>query len=128
MLNPLLALRTNVLAVPKAWGEELWLTNQPEYCAKLLLLQPDWQCSLHRHRLKKETFIVMEGEVVLQVGVDLQATLHRLTPGEQLTLLPQTYHRFWTTSPQGATILEISTHHSDLDVERLAPSSPIDPF
>ena len=112
--------------VPKIWGEEIWLTNTPMYCAKFLALKDGYQCSLHRHLQKTETFFVLEGAVNLEVQTCSDQRLlstNRLETGEN-------YHipvgdRFSTARPGGAIILEVSTEHDDLDVERRADSRTI---
>lgn len=109
--------------VEKHWGYELWLTNRPKYCAKILELKPGKKCSLHRHRDKEETFIVIEGALLLQVGAVAYPDLRYMSAGDSYDIAPKTYHRF--SSRTGATILEISTHHSDEDVERLEDSGDL---
>ncbi|SRR6266481_5598686 len=114
--------------VPKIWGEEIWLTNTPMYCAKFLALKDGYQCSLHRHLLKTETFFVLKGAVDLEVqtGLDQKSlSTLRLEAGENYHLPAGVFHRFSTAKPGGAIILEVSTRHDDLDVERLEDSRAI---
>ena len=88
-------------------------------------------CSLHRHNVKDETFTVLAGVVHLQVGDDV----HVLKNGDSFRITPGTWHRFSNKenshpkSPNAvpATILETSTHHDDLDVERAFPSMYLGP-
>jgi hypothetical protein len=42
----------------KVWGEEQWLVNTGAYCGKRMLLKKGFQCSLHHHKIKDETFIL----------------------------------------------------------------------
>ena len=66
--------------VPKVWGQEEWLVNQAleaepsdgkltgtsvphGYCLKRLAIRPRAQCSMHRHLVKDETFLVEHGIV-----------------------------------------------------------------
>ena len=110
--------------VKKAWGCETWLVNEEEYCAKILEIIPGYQCSLHRHEIKKETFIVQAGVVRLeQRGVRGEVIDEMLVEGDSRTIMPKTPHRF--SSHNGATILEVSTHHSDSDVVRYTDSGKI---
>jgi D-lyxose ketol-isomerase len=113
--------------VPKAWGREIWLVNGPLYCAKLLVLTEGQQCSLHRHKIKDETFFMLEGAGIYVEFLSHEDSRHNvraLLPGESQHIYPFTYHRFW--SPEGpAILLEVSTQHSDDDVERLEESGPI---
>ena len=83
--------------------------NEPEYCSKYLTLFPGQECPLHSHKLKKETFFALRGEVELTVdGVSV-----RLTPGRSLTLKPGSRHTF--RSEAGAVIEEVSTHDENSD-------------
>lgn len=110
--------------VPKVWGQEHWLVNEPEYCAKILELDPHFQCSLHYHKIKKETFLVQEGVVTLeQRDVRGVPIVEILLEGDSRTIMPKTPHRF--SSRLGATILEISTHHDDSDCVRIEPSGAL---
>lgn len=114
--------------VPKIWGEEIWLTNIPMYCAKFLALKDGYQCSLHRHLQKTETFFVLEGAVNLEVqsGADQKLlSVTRLEAGDNYHIPVGVFHRFSTARPGGAIILEVSTRHDDLDVERLEDSRAI---
>jgi quercetin dioxygenase-like cupin family protein len=104
----------------KVWGREIWLVNSPLYCAKLLVLEPRMRCSLHRHLVKDETFFMLEGAGVY---VESMGTIHGMLPGDNFPVHPKAWHRFW--SPDGpAVLLEVSTQHSDADVERLEESGP----
>ena len=114
--------------VKKVWGEEQWIVNEKEYCAKLLLLDSGYQCSLHAHVEKKETFNVLEGSVFLEVIAPDDpyppAIINiEVLPGQRFTIDPGWYHRF--SSKTGAIILEVSTHHDDTDVIRKAKSGPV---
>jgi len=111
--------------VEKVWGYEFWITNELEYCAKILQLTAGFQCSLHYHPKKKETFHVLNGQVKLEQrdirGIPFEEIL---MPGDTRTIYPKTPHRF--SSVDGAKILEISTHHEDSDVVRFTDSGPIE--
>jgi D-lyxose ketol-isomerase len=104
--------------VDKLWGSETWLVNEPEYCAKRMRLLEGAFCSFHRHPRKKETFLVEDGIIRLEYGLD--GSYIDLAPGDHFTLAPGTWHRF--TGKTGATFLEVSTHHDDKDCERLTSS------
>ena len=105
--------------IKKAWGFEDVLVNEAEYCAKRLWIHPGKQCSLHYHKIKKETFLVEKGVVELELP-DWQGQLRE---GEMAIVYPGEAHRF--ASLEGAVILEVSTHHDDSDVIRLEPSGEI---
>jgi len=105
--------------VKKDWGHEEYTADEPEYCGKLLVIDPDWQCSLHMHPVKKETFFVLTGMVVLELGSAQVGAIK----GDRFTVLPGTKHRFGSIG--GATLIETSTHHEDDDVVRFEPSRRI---
>ncbi len=100
----------------KLWGEELWIVNNDRYCGKRLLLKAGWQCSLHWHRFKQETFFVATGWVRFENGVER----FDLGPGQQTTVYPGIKHRF--AGLTDAVIFEFSTTHDESDVERLEQS------
>ena len=83
--------------------------NEPEYCSKWLTLSPGQSCPRHYHRLKKETFFVLKGEVELEADGEV---IH-LAPGQRFTILPGVRHAF--SSRAGAVIEEVSTHDENSD-------------
>ena len=111
--------------ITKVWGEEKIICMEPEYTAKYLIISPGYQCSLHFHPIKKETFTVQEGTIKLeQRDVRGFPFEERLFPGESRTIMPKTPHRF--SSVRGAVLLEVSTKHSDDDVVRIEESRRIE--
>ncbi len=116
------------IRVPKIWGQEIWLTNSEKYCAKFLILKDGFQCSLHRHLVKDEQFFVLEGQVILEIqtGVDQKFKQSiRLDEGDNYHIPVGVFHRFSTQDHGPAMILEVSTRHDDMDVERLEDSREI---
>lgn len=92
------------------WGQEEWLTNNELYCAKYLILRKGFMSSLHYHKIKDETFIIIKGEVLLEV----EKSKYNLRVGDGYRLTPMITHRFRAIS-ENAIILEVSTHHNDND-------------
>ena len=108
--------------VNKIWGKEEWLVNSEFYCAKWLHLKKGYQCSLHKHKIKDETFYLVFGVVELEIGKLRRR--HTLFPGQQYRIKPNVLHRFKSLTPQ-STILEVSTHHEDSDSYRVIKSGKI---
>lgn len=98
--------------IQKAWGTELIIANNDRYCGKVMRLNRGWQCSLHHHKIKDETFYVLEGVVRFELGGKRLI----LIQGESVYVAPGVKHRFG--SRFGAIMIEISTPHSDDDVYR----------
>ncbi len=112
-------MRLFMKTVPKMWGHEEWLVNEDEYCGKLLYVMKGKMCSMHSHPKKKETFVVLSG----QVRMEVDGGLDTLSPGDIVTILPNEFHRF--AGITDVKLLEISTHHDDDDVVRLTESGDV---
>ena len=110
----------NIGVVPKVWGHEKWLENNEKYCCKLLTLNKGYQCSLHYHKKKDETFLVTSGHVRLE----LNGQVTHLRPGSFVRIPPETPHRF--AGIEDSVIIEISTHHDEEDSYRLEESRKMD--
>lgn len=98
--------------VDKAWGSELWMTNSEKYCGKILTLKKGYRCSLHCHKIKDETFYILDGKVLMEIGSQART----MKDGEVVHILPNMYHRF--TGLEDSRIIEISTQHFDDDSYR----------
>lgn len=100
------------------WGYQVRMVNEPEYCAKLLVLENDTPGSLHYHEKKKETFIILMGEVAVSTPHYFPerglSTIFYKT-GAIITLEPGTKHEMKNTGGSVAVILEVSTHDDDED-------------
>lgn len=107
--------------VDKLWGTEVWHENSELYCMKTLYIMPLFMSSLHCHRKKTETFLVVKGKVELEIDGEVR-TLSYL---DSVTILPGQYHRFRTIGQSGAVVVEASTMHSDDDVYRKEESRKI---
>lgn len=107
--------------VPKGWGREEWLVNTKLYCAKFLIFDPLKECSLHYHELKTETFCVLEGYIELHLnwtGAPKDYEVLHLRKGKSIQILPGLCHRI-VAGAEGATVLEVSTHHKNSDSYRI---------
>ena len=109
-----------MLHVTKDWGTEQWIVNESTHCGKLLIVSPQWQCSLHHHIEKDETFFVMRGPAVMQVEDIVVVAGY----GESFRIPPGTKHRFAALAFR-VKLMEFSSHHDDADVVRHEPTSRI---
>jgi len=80
-----------------------------EYAKKIIVQLPMQRHPLHMHKLKEETFLVLSGDLI----IELDGVEHILGPGEQVTVMPGVWHQF--TTNKGAVFEEISTtaHRND---------------
>lgn len=110
----------------KEWGSEDWIINDKDYCGKRLLLKKGYQCSIHYHEIKKETFYVNKGLVLIKLNDEI----YLMTPGQSLEIKPGERHRFIGITD--AEIIEFSTYHmeedSHRDKENLSGKVPDDVF
>lgn len=111
--------------VKKLWGTEEWLVNNQTYCAKFLNLKSGYQCSLHYHILKDETFYILDGIIEIEYGYgEREMKVGMLKAGEQIRICPLLLHRFKAVT-NTAKILEVSTHHDDEDSYRIETSREV---
>ena len=114
--------------VSKGWGYELWIENNELYCGKHLHVMPRKWCSVHYHKNKKETFYVINGELLLEYSYNLDKEFweekfaHQkvLKKGDSFTLEPMIAHRFTSNDINcPCDFVEFSTHHEDSDSYRI---------
>lgn len=126
---------TGPKVVKRGWGKELWIANSTLYrimkiigivgtvgthCGKLLYLKEGHCCSYHYHLAKDETFLILEGEVDMDIDGE---TVHMLL-GDGVHIAQCVPHRFYGATD--ATIIEVSTLHSEDDSYRIIPSGECD--
>ncbi|MHB8635459.1 MAG: D-lyxose/D-mannose family sugar isomerase [Fimbriimonadaceae bacterium] len=110
------------------------LTEEKEYCEKLMYAQRGMTTPAHAHRLKKEDIIcragflsltvwnqpprLADGPVCLKVCGELQTvpsgTTFTLGPGERVTIVPGVWHSFLPVSDE-CIIGEVSTANDDVN-------------
>lgn len=107
----------NIKIVPKDWGQEEWIVNNEKYCGKKMLIKEGYYCSYHMHKIKEETFYILDGELeLIHNGKYL-----KVGKGETLHLKPGEYHSF--RALKDTIFFEFSTQHLDEDNYRLTKSS-----
>lgn len=109
------------------------LTEEPEYCEKLMYASKGMVTPLHKHKIKKEDIVCRWGRLSVRVCLDPvqpgpdpdvslkingramsleQGTIVILTAGERVTLEPGVLHEFWAESEE-CIIGEVSTANDD---------------
>lgn len=105
---------------PKGWGWELWIHNSPLYCGKLLFFRAGKKCSYHYHKLKKETFYLQSGKLILRYSDqdDLsKAEQTILCPGMSFEVPIGLRHQM--EAIEDSELFEFSTEHFDSDSYRI---------
>lgn len=105
---------------PKGWGHELWIRNCNLYCGKILVFLPKKKFSWHYHKVKDETFFVLEGELLLRFGYEddlANSSCIELRPGAVFHVPPLLRHQL--ESITAAKVMEISTEHFEEDSIRI---------
>lgn len=108
--------------IPKDWGHERIITNNELYCLKVLVCEDErWSSNgkFHYHRIKDETFLVIEGILELDT-VDHEGTItsRHLREGDHIRILPGTKHRF-RSAGRRCKFIEASTTDSPTDSVRV---------
>ncbi|MEA1938662.1 MAG: cupin domain-containing protein [Pseudomonadota bacterium] len=111
-----------VKIVPKAWGREIWMVNNhtENYCGKILEVRKGGKCSLHYHKLKHETFYILEGSICLEIHLieeKNENSFKLLTAGDVIEVRRRQVHRF--EALEDSKIIEISTFHQEEDSYRI---------
>ena len=95
----------------KGWGEEVVVHNDENYCTKILNLKRGGQCSLHMHLEKHETFLVLVGEVEIELFFNLKRESLILKEGESIDIPARMAHKF--KALQASTLLEASNYDKE---------------
>lgn len=104
--------------VPKVWGGESVMHNG-EYSFKVLRINPGCGTSFHRHGLKQETFLVINGEGQVTYGGSLETlTSKDFSNGEFVTIPAGMIHRIRNVGQISLFLVEAGTHHAEEDTER----------
>lgn len=103
--------------VIKPWGQENLIEFNDKYVVKKLLMKQGECCSMQYHELKKETIYVVNGELKVYIGKNIDKLEEKiLKPNDFITIEPFTIHRMEGNTD--CTYIECST--SELwDVIRL---------
>jgi mannose-6-phosphate isomerase-like protein (cupin superfamily) len=110
----------------KKWGKEFIYTLGPEYALKAMTIEPGHQVSMHMHKIKTETFLVVSGVLIVET-IEFKTgekSIHTLNPYDALTLCPESLHTFYCPEDQlsGTIFIEASTQDSPDDNYRVFPS------
>ena len=106
--------------IPKVWGYEIVLVSNELYSCKIMAIKGAFQCSIHYHKLKDETFTLLAGSVRLEHG----KSAHFMDQFKQYRIKPGTKHRFAGFCPW-SFVLEVATEDKADDSYRETKSGRI---
>ena len=92
--------------VIKPWGSEYKIYSNSISSTKLLRINSDKSTSLHCHPIKKTGFVLIKGEVEVDLGF---YNTKKLSPISRLMIRPGLFHSTKNSNKDTATILEIET-------------------
>ena len=104
----------------KGWGYEKWITNNENYCGKLLFFEKGKRCSWHYHNLKDEVFYIYSGRIQLTYGLTddkKAASTVILEPGGSFHVPVGLRHQM--LGLEETEMFEFSTEHLDSDSVRV---------
>jgi mannose-6-phosphate isomerase-like protein (cupin superfamily) len=105
--------------VEKGWGHEMiWATND-KYCGKLLKFNQGAQFSMHFHREKDETWLVMSGKFIVKIIDTKDASIQEFTLTEGQTWRNEPLLPHQVICVEEGTIVEVSTQDSVEDNYRV---------
>lgn len=114
-------MHTRRQVVSKPWGCEYIWARTAQYVGKVLVINPDCKLSRQYHEQKDESFYVLKGSMLLEVGVPGEADFETMIMGvgNSFHCPPGTIHRM-CAGTDGCEVAEVSTPESGAgDIVRL---------
>jgi len=105
--------------IPKGWGHEIIIINDPLYCGKILVFKQGAKFSMHYHMIKDETWYVNKGEFLYRwINTDTaEVNEVKLVEGDTVRQLPGQPHQLEALTD--GEVFEVSTQHFDSDSYRV---------
>ncbi len=99
------------MIVDKPWGRvATYALNQPS-SVRVLTVEPGRQTSVHYHRMRDETWVVLDAGLVVEIG----GRIHRPEPGEEFMIPAEERHRIRCEGAAPARILEVAYGYTSED-------------
>ena len=110
---------SSVNKVEKAWGYELVITNNKDYCGKILHFNEGHKFSMHYHMIKDETWYVNSGNFIYKWIDTNSANVYEesLLCGDVIHIHPGLPHQLIAVTE--GEIFEVSTEHFEHDSYRV---------
>lgn len=104
------------MIIDKPWGKvATYSLNQPS-SVRVITVEPDQQTSVHYHRMRDETWVVLDPGLTIEIGNRVVEAV----PGDEFTIPAEETHRISSNGPRRGRILEIAYGYtSEDDTQRL---------
>lgn len=107
----------------KGWGQEIWIKNIQDYCAKILEFNAGGECSMHFHGLKVETWYVAEGQFTMKYyDTDMGKELEKVLNKGDIVHVPR-FNPHQLKAIVNSKIWEVSSTHYEEDSYRVKPGN-----
>jgi mannose-6-phosphate isomerase-like protein (cupin superfamily) len=94
--------------------------NNDQYCGKILEIDKGKRCSLHYHKIKRESFYLHSGKLIVRIKQSLDSNVveeFEMDVGECMDVEPGTVHQL--EAVEETKLFEFSTTHFESDSYRL---------
>ena len=104
------------MIIDKPWGKVVtYALNQPS-SVRVITVEPDKETSVHYHRMRDETWVVLDPGLTIEIGNRVVEAL----PGDEFTIPAEETHRIRCVGTSRGRILEIAYGYtSEDDTQRL---------
>ena len=109
--------KKNQKTIDKGWGTEIIIHDNERYCVKKLDIQKGGQCSLHFHKKKEESFLVLEGELQMTMVKNSVTNQINLTAGQSIDIPIEMPHQFKALTR--CIVIEASNEDFEEDLIRI---------
>lgn len=103
----------------KRWGSEKWVTNNKDFCGKILYFNKGAKFSAHKHLLKREVFYLRVGQIKFTyVKMDTADFFEKIiNAGECIYIPAGQLHQI--EALEESEVIEFSTPHYSADSYRV---------
>ena len=99
------------MILDKPWGSVVtYALNQPS-SVRVITVQPGQETSVHYHRMRDETWVVLDPGLTVEIGDDVVEA----AKGEEFTIPAEQTHRIRCTGTAPGRILEIAYGYTSED-------------
>lgn len=112
--------------IDKPWGYEKLIEKNENYVVKLLFMKAGHKCSLQYHKEKHETIYILEGTLLISIGVDKDNLISKLyKKGEYIAIVPGVVHRMEgytdclymeSSTPQLEDVIRLSDDYNRVEI------------